>query len=61
MRLNQGEDLGFLGRMDVRDYMGQSLTSMWRRGSLYDEAGAESTAVWAQEEPSECFIAVVQA
>lgn len=61
MRLKQGEVLGFLGRMDVGDYMDQSLTSMQRRGSLYNEVGVESTAVQAQEEPSEHFIAVVQA
>lgn len=53
--------MGFLGRMDVGDYMDQSLTSMQRRGSLYNEVGVESTAVQAQEEPSERFIAVVQA
>lgn len=28
VRLNQGEDLGFLGRTDVRDYTDQSLTSI---------------------------------
>lgn len=61
MRLNQGKDWGFLGRVVSDGSESDFHFTMWRKGWLSSEAGEGSTAIQAQEESSEGCTAVAQA